>query len=362
MIGPSTRLVVLLATACTAGEAAARPPAVSPQLRTRLNGEGMAARLRYQTYIRTLTGTVKSRTKHNLIQPKGKPVPTQMTETKLTIKRHGEWAYFQYESGRGGGQADGKVFAVNSRYGFVATREAGKPDWVLASLFHGPKPPAQHHRADDSDTLAQHADGTLLWSLHVGLAKPLPDLLRDPKFQIVGLRTLTAPRPGLVELAFSFSGGSYKSATGSAVLDPDCEWGVVEFHTASEWVGRNNVTNARTTTRRGDLVKSGGSLLPVRATTTSEGRPGDLPGVVDRSESETEYALRPAPDLPEAEFTLAAVGLPESVAAPSPESELAPASLTAERVGRNLWLVLLGFGVTAVAAALVLARRRQART
>lgn len=215
----------------------------------------------------------------------------------------------------------GKLYVMNSQYGFQLRRISPDGPWALAgidlNLDDGfdldPYPP-------DFSGMAVMVDRPLTFS---GIHERLPDLVKDPDFKVNNVGSLSRGGAEWVRVDFTsrpkllqpheinnkqIRAGWNPLRGGWVLLDPQRYWIIREYDVQVEWQDGSTSTWATSY-----AYKDGRDGFPILSRVVLREKGRDVKGSPVENEHSYEYDLVEQEDLPEKEFTLSAFGLPEPV-------------------------------------------------
>lgn len=262
------------------------------------------------------------------------------TTEELTIKQNKSCALLIRKQRQGESERE-TVHAINSRYGFVLTKN--NDGWLLSEI-HLDQP--SKVRVSPNKLLL---DDIRSWAAahFVAMAPGTPmliDLIAEPSFKVKKVESVKRQGEELQALHFS-----YQTVVSKTPIAAD---GVMFFDAGRHWIQRavecrQHFADPATTTvefeydgRIGELPR----LVRQHIRTTVNERSGG----VGLSETERSFELSIEPDVPESEFTLSAFGLPE------------PRGIAWDHPSRIGWWVG-GAGVLVVVIGVIMRKRVLAR-
>jgi hypothetical protein len=237
------------------------------------------------------------------------------------------------------------VVGVNPEYAFYLRRKTSDSPWLVEQLI-------ARGNADLAASLDKSFaifEGAALALVRVE-AEPLMEFVRKPGFHVVRCRKLSGNDEGLVEVTFAspqVGGGMIQG--GTMILDPRRFWCLRSYR--ADFGHKSEVLDAHGTIDfKVQEQAETGQGFPVPRRTLSERRLINEDGSKNELRDVLEYNLSMATRLPSnAEFTLAAFGLPEP-----------PGSAWGRpHMPLYVWVALAGAGSLILAAALRILRNRR---
>ena len=187
----------------------------------------------------------------------------------------------------------GWVHAYNSSYGFTLHRNTSDGPWILDKLKMGPK---------DEEFWKPGATTLRSTCIRISIGD-LDEVVRLPKFRVVGANKVSRGKAELCQIDYETHGGEGK---GTLLLDPNRFW-ILHAYTIHSKDSGGSVINRAEIEFRDPLAKY---PIPKRLIAASEVTP--LKGSKFHAESVREFDLNEVSRLPsDEEFTLSAFGLPE---------------------------------------------------